>query len=414
MEQFPIRYPQTERRRYTPGGKGLNKHYKAHRVQFFGQKGIIKTEFRVIHRNPSVGLYTDQRGIPSFAYKIPNGKMYKTAPQMDRIPRGGNVPRVVGTLGDVFQDILDEGIPGAASILRNKPQGFGGIIDKPVNPTVTTTTSTGAPAANPSVGSQLKLTGMTATDVYQTDSQVKKEEEFIDSTDNEFNKPQGKSSRRSSGSSVYSDALLPGQVEANSQSKKEAKNPVEDHLNRLGEIYTAYPDGDAQVGYTQTTKDVEMVTTRITDPIVAEEYNPLNNGDRVRGSGRTTISNPGVGHYKYTVRDKVKAKNVDIRLSDAINGIKETTTTLSEEEKSNISSRKSSISSRKSSVSSTESLLNEFRELDELVRKTTKKEDLERLIPRMERRGIPIPKEKNFQKRKKAFQSAIRSYYEDR
>jgi hypothetical protein len=406
MEQFPIRYPQTEHRRYTPGGKGLNKHYKAHRVQFFGQKGIIKTEFRIIHRNPSVGLFTDQRGIPSFAYKIPNGKMYKTAPQMDKIPRGGNVPRVVGTLGDVFQDILDEGPPGPASILRNKPQGFGGIIDKPVN-TTTTTTSTGAQTntpANPSVGSELQLTGKTATDVYQTDSQVTKEEEFIDMTNNEFQNPKSVSSRRSSGSSHYSDALLPGEVNANSQSKKEAKNPVEDQLNRMNEIYNEYPDGDAQVGYTQTKKEHP-----------AEEYNPLNNGDRIRGAGRTVISFPGVpgvAQFKYVdevyPQKKVAKRKGPLKESS----LKESTTALSEE--SNIASRKSSVSSRKSSVSSTESLLNEFRDLNELVRNTTKKEDLERLIPRMERRGILIPKVKTFLKRKKAFQAAIREYYQDR
>jgi len=114
MEQYAVRYPTVEYRRAQPGSKGLNKHYKAHRIQFFGHKGILKTTFQTIHRNPSVGLYTDQRGIPSFAYKIPNGKMYKTAPQMDKIPRGGNVPRIVGTVGDEFNDVTN--VPIASTV----------------------------------------------------------------------------------------------------------------------------------------------------------------------------------------------------------------------------------------------------------------------------------------------------------
>jgi hypothetical protein len=129
MEYTAVRYPTKEYRQYRPGSKGLNVHYKAFREQFYGNKAIIKRSFRTIHRNPSVGLYTDQRGIPSFAYKIPNGKLYKTAPLMDRIPRGGNVPRVVGTLGDVqgpefFQEGSYQSPPDPGSSL-NSPFLFG-------------------------------------------------------------------------------------------------------------------------------------------------------------------------------------------------------------------------------------------------------------------------------------------------
>jgi hypothetical protein len=126
MEQYAVRYPTVEYRRAQPGSKGLNKHYKAHRIQFFGHKGILKTSFQTIHRNASVGQYTDQRGIPSFAYKIPNGKMYKAAPQMDKLPRGGNVPRVVGTVGDEFNDVTGT-MYGAITMSNGQTKLMGGV-----------------------------------------------------------------------------------------------------------------------------------------------------------------------------------------------------------------------------------------------------------------------------------------------
>lgn len=129
MEYTAVRYPTKEYRQYRPGSKGLNVHYRAFREQFYGNKAIIKHSFRTIHRNPSVGQYTDQRGIPTFAYKIPNGKMYKTAPLMDRIPRGGSVPRIVGTLGDVQgSEFFTEGTyqpPAAPGSTLNSPFLFG-------------------------------------------------------------------------------------------------------------------------------------------------------------------------------------------------------------------------------------------------------------------------------------------------
>lgn len=129
MEYTAVRYPTKEYRQYRPGSKGLNVHYRAFREQFYGNKAIIKHSFRDIHRNPSVGQYTDQRGIPTYAYKIPNGKMYKTAPLMDRIPRGGSVPRVVGSLGDVQgAEFFTEGTyqpPAAAGQTLNSPFLFG-------------------------------------------------------------------------------------------------------------------------------------------------------------------------------------------------------------------------------------------------------------------------------------------------
>jgi hypothetical protein len=129
MEYTAVRYPTKEYRQYRPGSKGLNVHYKAFREQFYGNKAIIKRSFRDVNRNPSVGQYTDQRGIPTFAYKIPNGKMYKTAPLMARIPRGGSVPRVVGSLGDVQgQEFFTEGTyqpPSAPGQSLNSPFLFG-------------------------------------------------------------------------------------------------------------------------------------------------------------------------------------------------------------------------------------------------------------------------------------------------
>jgi hypothetical protein len=239
MEQFPIRYPQTEHRRYTPGSKGLNKHYKAHRVQFFGQKGIIKTEFRTIHRNPSVGMYTDQRGIPSFAYKIPDGKMYKTAPQMDKLPRGGNVPRVVGTLGDVFQDVVDQGTPGAASILRN-----GDNANTPTNLPVAPSTSTAEIQGSQALGSNLSLVG-SGTDVYQTAP-----ESLVENSTNVYRAPS-----ESDHDMDYSPSII-------------ITNPADEKTSRLPGVHQEtidYADGDAQPGYrkeettgTQTAKTIDQ------------------------------------------------------------------------------------------------------------------------------------------------------------
>lgn len=129
MEYTAVRYPTKEYRQYRPGSKGLNVHYKAFREQFYGNKAIIKRSFRTIHRNPSVGQYTDQRGIPTYAYKIPNGKLYKTAPLMDRLPRGGSVPRIVGSLGDVQgSEFFTEGtsqLSAAPGSSLNSPFLFG-------------------------------------------------------------------------------------------------------------------------------------------------------------------------------------------------------------------------------------------------------------------------------------------------
>ena len=129
MEYKAVRYPTKEYRQYRPGSKGLNVHYRAFREQFYGNKAIIKYSFRDVNRNPSVGQYTDQRGIPTYAYKIPNGRMYKTAPLMDRIPRGGSVPRIVGSLGDVQgSEFFQEGTyqpPAAPGSTLNSPYLFG-------------------------------------------------------------------------------------------------------------------------------------------------------------------------------------------------------------------------------------------------------------------------------------------------
>ena len=46
MEVIAVRYPTIEHRTYRPGSKGLNKHYKAHREQYYGHKGILQTSFK--------------------------------------------------------------------------------------------------------------------------------------------------------------------------------------------------------------------------------------------------------------------------------------------------------------------------------------------------------------------------------
>jgi hypothetical protein len=151
MEVIAVRYPTIEHRTYRPGSKGLNKHYKAHREQYYGHKGILQTSFKS-HHNPSVGQYTDQRGLPTFAYKIPNGKIYKTAPQMDKIPRGGNVPRVVGSLGEEFQNIKQLG-PGAETDMTGKTK----LIDRQVLEAESGNQGSANPAAAGPGGPQLIL-----------------------------------------------------------------------------------------------------------------------------------------------------------------------------------------------------------------------------------------------------------------
>jgi len=106
MEKAVVTYPEKRKRTYIPGSKGMNKQYRATRIAATKNQGIEAVRVKRIDKNVTVGQAVDQRGVPSFAYKIPNGKMYKTAPRADKIPRGGSVPRVVGELGDQYQDVV--------------------------------------------------------------------------------------------------------------------------------------------------------------------------------------------------------------------------------------------------------------------------------------------------------------------
>jgi len=136
MEKAVVTYPEKRKRTYIPGSKGMNKQYRATRIAATKNQGIEAVRVKRIDKNVTVGQAVDQRGVPSFAYKIPNGKMYKTAPRADKIPRGGSVPRVVGELGDQYQDVVgyqyggntvipkysDNGQPvagGAAAVAQN-------------------------------------------------------------------------------------------------------------------------------------------------------------------------------------------------------------------------------------------------------------------------------------------------------
>ena len=106
MEKAVVTYPEKRKLTYIPGSKGMNKQYRATRIAATKNQGIEAVRVKRIDKNVTVGQAVDQRGVPSFAYKIPNGKMYKTAPRADKIPRGGSVPRVVGELGDQYQDVV--------------------------------------------------------------------------------------------------------------------------------------------------------------------------------------------------------------------------------------------------------------------------------------------------------------------
>lgn len=189
MEYTAVRYPTKEYRQYRPGSKGLNVHYRAFREQFYGNKAIIKHSFRDIHRNPSVGQYTDQRGIPTYAYKIPNGKMYKTAPLMDRIPRGGSVPRVVGSLGDVQgPEFFTEGSYqplAAAGQTLNSPFLFGKASQELQDATAQYQAQTGKPV-NAAV-----IKSKEFTDFYSTfiQNRIASEDSYLQRFQNDFQKP---------------------------------------------------------------------------------------------------------------------------------------------------------------------------------------------------------------------------------
>ena len=123
MEKAVVDYPEKRKRTYIPGSKGLNKQYKGTRIAATKNQGIAAVRVKIIDKNVSVGQAVDQRGVPTYAYKIPNGKMYKTAPKVDKIPRGGSVPRVVGELGDQYQDIIGYQYGGNTAIPQYNDNG---------------------------------------------------------------------------------------------------------------------------------------------------------------------------------------------------------------------------------------------------------------------------------------------------
>ena len=100
MDYSYHRYPSAGIYKYNPGSKGLNVHYKLFREGPYGITGKRNLGYKILHKQASVGQFVDQHGASTFAYKIPSLKTWKTAPFMDRLPRGGEVPRIVGELGD--------------------------------------------------------------------------------------------------------------------------------------------------------------------------------------------------------------------------------------------------------------------------------------------------------------------------
>jgi len=116
MEDVYVRYPTVEYRTYRPGSKGLNIHYKGYREAPFGMKGKLRTSIKDYHRTVAVSGYVDQRGVNTFAYKIPDAKQHRAAPFMDRLPRGGLVPRIVGSIGDVENSFVDPNPAIAAAL----------------------------------------------------------------------------------------------------------------------------------------------------------------------------------------------------------------------------------------------------------------------------------------------------------
>lgn len=100
MDETWHRYPASNFLKYTPGSKGLNKHFQMYREGPYGLVAKGVTRDTQLHKDRAVSQYVDQRGVPTFAYKIPSLTTWKTAPYMARLPRGGTVPRIVGELGD--------------------------------------------------------------------------------------------------------------------------------------------------------------------------------------------------------------------------------------------------------------------------------------------------------------------------
>lgn len=127
MEYTYHRYPSDGIQKYTPGSKGLNKHYQLYREGPFGIVGKKDLCYKILHRDASVGQYTNQFGTDTFAFKVPSLQTWKTAPYMDRLPRNGAVPRIVGELGD------DDG-PVSAELLA-QPRGQDLSFVNPEKPT---------------------------------------------------------------------------------------------------------------------------------------------------------------------------------------------------------------------------------------------------------------------------------------
>jgi hypothetical protein len=212
-----------------------------------------------------------------------------------------------------FQDILDIGTPGLPPILRTDQ--FGQVknmfqqTNRPVN-----TISTGAQTNTPDAfGADLALSGLTATDVYQA-ATAQQQAADIETTNEQFSNPEPDREEPTQPYEKPIDSMVPIPIIA--------KNPVEDQMNRRSNLYTiAYPDGDAQIGYTQTNEDIEMGNARVSKALkmkkgkaktmkkdiemiesespvktieaVPQLYNPLNNGDRIQGAGQKTIAFPG-------------------------------------------------------------------------------------------------------------------------
>lgn len=97
MEQITLRFPSQGKQSYYPGSKGWNNHYQTYRHEAFGESGVEKTNYQVPMEKTKYSGYVKASGLPTFAYKIPDGKIWKSAPYSVRLPRGGSVPRIIGT-----------------------------------------------------------------------------------------------------------------------------------------------------------------------------------------------------------------------------------------------------------------------------------------------------------------------------
>lgn len=158
MEQITLRYPSKAKQSYYPGSKGWNNHYQSYRHEAFGESGVEKTTYKTPLEKTKYSGYVKASGLPTFAYKIPDGKIWKSAPYADRIPRGGSVPRIIGTSSE-------GGTPASTNEMSTQTVGTstGTQTQQMEGTPVVTGVPTGTQTRQNGVGMETQTPGQTVT-----------------------------------------------------------------------------------------------------------------------------------------------------------------------------------------------------------------------------------------------------------